>query len=421
VSGNLAGGALQLVQSATVNYLQALGAEKIKAISAELGGEGSPGHVALHAVLGCAGGAAQGGSCGAGAAGASASVVLNALFDRLGDAGAELSAKEREDRTNLITTIVAGVASAVDSGSAVTAATAARIEAENNAMAGLMNRREVAPVAAMLIEEVELGCLSAGDMNRCLTEGWQQVDQVVSAYDRAVTMQHYPAMTTQRAREVAQTAVDLAPFVSNASSLYELMNGSSPVSGEEANRWLAALGVVPVFGGMIRGAGKSLLEIARAATAEGAVKGVGGGVKATGGAAGKVDDLVTSSLNSASNLPSGTVLGGFKVGLSADDITSINSQFGGSVSFREVDTAIANAANYDGFYNKAGSMIRDIAGGHLFDNGNKRTAVEVVERLIIINGVDGPSKQIIWNVVDKVATGKLNNVQDISKALRGLD
>lgn len=28
-------------------------------------------------------------------------------------------------------------------------------------------------------------------------------------------------------------------------------------------------------------------------------------------------------------------------------------------------------------------MIRDIAGGHLFDNGNKRTAVEVVEQLII--------------------------------------
>jgi len=30
-------------------------------------------------------------------------------------------------------------------------------------------------------------------------------------------------------------------------------------------------------------------------------------------------------------------------------------------------------------------------------------------------------KQIIWNVVDKVATGELTNVQDISKALRGLD
>lgn len=66
-------------------------------------------------------------------------------------------------------------------------------------------------------------------------------------------------------------------------------------------------------------------------------------------------------------------------------------------------------------------MIMDIAGGNLFENGNKRTAVEVVEQLIIKNGVDGPPKQIIWNVVDNVTTGKLTNVQDISKALRGLD
>jgi hypothetical protein len=116
------------------------------------------------------------------------------------------------------------------------------------------------------------------------------------------------------------------------------------------------------------------------------------GAKATGGAAGKVDDLAASGLSSASSLPSGTGLGGFKVGLSADDITAINSQFGGSVSFREVDTAIANAANYDGFYNKAGSMIRDIAGGHLFDNGNKRTAVEVVEQLIIKKRRGWPAK-----------------------------
>ncbi|WP_218061191.1 hypothetical protein, partial [Pseudomonas putida] len=171
--------------------------------------------------------------------------------------------------------------------------------------------------------------------------------------------------------------------------------------------------LVPKEGGNLAGLAAAEREIAAGKA--------GGGAKATGGAAGKVDDLATSGLSSASNLPSGTGLGGFKVGLSADDITAINSQFGGSVSFREVDTAIANAANYDGFYNKAGSMIRDIAGGHLFDNGNKRTAVEVVEQLIIKNGVDGPPKQIIWNVVDKVATGKLTNVQDISKALRGLD
>lgn len=44
-----------------------------------------------------------------------------------------------------------------------------------------------------------------------------------------------------------------------------------------------------------------------------------------------------------------------------------------------------------------------------------------MEQLIIRNGVDGPPKQVIWNVVDKVATGKLTDVKDISNALRGLD
>ncbi|MNJ35504.1 hypothetical protein D3C77_302460 [compost metagenome] len=153
-----------------------------------------------------------------------------------------------------------------------------------------------------------------------------------------------------------------------------------------------------------------------AATTGGAALGMGG----FGSIAAK-EVAATADAAAAVRNGEGAKEAGFKVGLSVDDITAINSQFGGSVSFREVDTAIANAANYDGFYNKAGSMIRDIAGGHLFDNGNKRTAVEVVEQLIIKNGVDGPPKQVIWNVVDKVATGELTSVQDISKALRGLD
>ncbi|WP_241090404.1 DUF637 domain-containing protein, partial [Pseudomonas viridiflava] len=217
-----------------------------------------------------------------------------------------------------------------------------------------------------------------------------------------------------------------APYVSTEGE--RVISSFNPSNATPENSALSAAGTAAAMSVgemlLLRGTGKLLLgEYGVGAKAGEKVYAYDGivGAKATGGAAGKVDDLATSGLSSASNLTSGTGLGGFKVGLSADDITAINSQFGGSVSFREVDTAIANAANYDGFYNKAGSMIRDIAGGHLFDNGNKRTAVEVVEQLIIKNGVDGPPKQIIWNVVDKVATGKLTNVQDISKALRGLD
>ncbi|MCS3748619.1 hypothetical protein FHY18_004256 [Xanthomonas arboricola] len=111
---------------------------------------------------------------------------------------------------------------------------------------------------------------------------------------------------------------------------------------------------------------------------------------------------------------------GFKVGIDANEIASINSSFGGSISYRDVDTALKNANNYDGFYNKTASIIRDIAGGHLFDNGNKRTAVEVVERLIARNQVDGPPNEVVRSVVRRIANGELKNVDDISKALRGM-
>nr|WP_324292678.1 hemagglutinin repeat-containing protein [Xanthomonas oryzae] len=111
---------------------------------------------------------------------------------------------------------------------------------------------------------------------------------------------------------------------------------------------------------------------------------------------------------------------GFKVGIDANEIASINSSFGGSVSYRDIDTVLKNANNYDGFYNKTASIIRDIAGGHLFDNGNKRTAVEITERLIARNKVDGPPNEVIRSVVRRVSSGELKNVDDISEALRGM-
>lgn len=54
-------------------------------------------------------------------------------------------------------------------------------------------------------------------------------------------------------------------------------------------------------------------------------------------------------------------------------------------------------------------MVRDIAGGHLIDNGNKRTAVEVVEKLIK-KTAGGAAKTNCLECFDKVATGKLRKV-----------
>jgi filamentous hemagglutinin len=107
---------------------------------------------------GCAGAAAQGASCAAGAAGASAGVLVNIL---LGDTDG-LSAAQKEARKNLVTTLVAGLASSANPANEATAVTAAAIETENNALslrgsARLMNtlRRCEGSNAACNIEDLK--------------------------------------------------------------------------------------------------------------------------------------------------------------------------------------------------------------------------------------------------------------------------
>ncbi|VFR51963.1 hemagglutinin-like secreted protein [plant metagenome] len=145
--GNVTGGAGEFVQAAAVNYLHSLGAAQIKMIADDLGGEGSAGHIALHAVLACAGAAGQGASCGAGAVGASASVVLHTLLANVsGKKTDELGAEDQEARLNAVTGLLAGITSMLDPSAAAAVANAARIEGENNnfGMVGLL--RNILPV-----------------------------------------------------------------------------------------------------------------------------------------------------------------------------------------------------------------------------------------------------------------------------------
>ncbi|WFC70171.1 filamentous hemagglutinin [Achromobacter denitrificans] len=132
-TGNVMGASGEFIQAAAVNYLQGLGAAQIKELSKELGGDGSAANAALHIILGCAGAAAQSASCAAGGVGALSSVVLNKLLDSTReDATKQLSAEERQARLDLVGSIVAGIAAAVDPSAAGTALTGATIEAENN-------------------------------------------------------------------------------------------------------------------------------------------------------------------------------------------------------------------------------------------------------------------------------------------------
>lgn len=123
--GNVTGGLGQFAQSATVAYLQELGAQGVKKIADSLNDETA--RAALHAIVGCAGAGASGQNCGAGAMGAAASSVLGSLLAP----STNLSASEREARDNLVASLVAGVA-AVSGQNVATATGAGKIEVENN-------------------------------------------------------------------------------------------------------------------------------------------------------------------------------------------------------------------------------------------------------------------------------------------------
>ncbi|VVE37841.1 hemagglutinin repeat-containing protein [Pandoraea terrigena] len=131
-AGNVTAGMGDMITRGAVNYLQSLGAEKVKAIADGLNSETA--RAALQGIVGCAGAAASGGNCGTGAMGASASVVLNNLLDKAGGkSGKDLSAKAKEAHANLVTSVVAGIAGATGANIA-TASTSAKIETENNAL-----------------------------------------------------------------------------------------------------------------------------------------------------------------------------------------------------------------------------------------------------------------------------------------------
>lgn len=113
--------------------------------------------------------------------------------------------------------------------------------------------------------------------------------------------------------------------------------------------------------------------------------------------------------------------GGFKAGIGADEVTDINRGFGGQTVLNgSFENTMINGSRYDSFWDKSAVVIRDIAGGHMFDNGNKRTAQAVVEQLMQRNNViSGPTSAELRGVIDRVGKGQLSSVEDISAALRG--
>ncbi|MDG4811173.1 RHS repeat-associated core domain-containing protein [Micromonospora sp. WMMD1120] len=117
--------------------------------------------------------------------------------------------------------------------------------------------------------------------------------------------------------------------------------------------------------------------------------------------------------------------GGFKNGISADEIDGINRNFEGTHVYNgSAANALTNATRYDSFWEKSAVLLRDIAGAHMYNNGNKRTAHAVVSELMQRNNIiSGPNSDELWSVVARVGDsnkkGHSMEVGEIARMLRG--
>jgi hypothetical protein len=103
----------------------------------------------------------------------------------------------------------------------------------------------------------------------------------------------------------------------------------------------------------------------------------------------------------------------------ADDIVALNrTTNGGGVLLNSTPaSAISSAMYYEAAEEQAASIFKSISHGHMFMDGNKRTAVAVFEKLSKAAGLQTTSKQEMLNVATEVTEGKLTDVSEIAKRL----
>lgn len=153
--GNVTGSTANFATAGLVNYVQQQGAGLIGDLVAKGDlKEGSPEHAALHAIVACAGAAAASQSCGAGAMGAATASLVTNLF---ADDGAP-SQSEKEARSNLVGTLVAGMAAVANLDGVATATNAATAAADNNWLA----HSEI-----VALNKAKWDCMSKGGAQAC--------------------------------------------------------------------------------------------------------------------------------------------------------------------------------------------------------------------------------------------------------------
>jgi filamentous hemagglutinin len=97
----------------------------------------------------------------------------------------------------------------------------------------------------------------------CTQADFLSIDQQVAQVERAANLAaigQISSMTQRQAQELAQLILELAPFYNTGESALQLITGQSSITGEEASRFWAAIGVVPVAGGVLKKVGEPLAE-----------------------------------------------------------------------------------------------------------------------------------------------------------------
>jgi RHS repeat-associated protein len=113
---------------------------------------------------------------------------------------------------------------------------------------------------------------------------------------------------------------------------------------------------------------------------------------------------------------------GIKVPVSSDEILAANQMFGPNAVYGSPYHALINAGRQGGFWPKVASLIRNIAGDHMFEDANHRTAYWVVTELMERNGiVSGPTSDELWAIISAVSKpgGSSLSIETITAMLRG--
>ena len=129
--------------------------------------------------------------------------------------------------------------------------------------------------------------------------------------------------------------------------------------------------------------------------------------------------MATSSPVNIAKLTSTASKAEFNASSFADEIVRINKTTNGEGVLLNGTpaSAINSAMYYETAVEQGASIFRSISGGHMFMNGNKRTAVAVFQSFAKLHGLKTANYQQLMNVATQVATGQISDVSQIAKML----